>query len=230
MLRLLDFVVDALIPQDCFLCGAPAAGRAICTACEAELPGAPAQACPCCAVPVASGGRCGECLQHPPAFDSTVALFAFAFPVDRMVHALKYRHRLGLADYFAAVALRRGLPPDIDMVLPMPLHPARLAERGFNQSVEIARPLARALGVGLELSALKRVRNIPTQSGLSREERQRNVRGAFDSATDLRGRCVLVLDDVMTTGATLSEAARILKRRGAERVDNLVIARTPPPG
>lgn len=218
------------MPQDCFLCGGPAGSRAICAACDAELPAQPDLSCPVCALPTAAGGVCGECQSHPPAFDATVAMLRFAFPVDVMVQALKYRHRLSLARHFAQRIGCGGRPVEIDLILPMPLHPKRLAERGFNQAVEIARPLARGWGVPLDITGVRRVRHAPAQAGLAREERLRNLRGAFSGERRFDGLRVLVVDDVMTTGASLDELARVLKRAGAARVENLVVARTPPPG
>lgn len=226
--RTLEFVVDTLLPQDCFLCGSHAGGGAICPACAAQLPSSP-EGCPVCAVPVPGGGVCGRCLREPPAFDASTARYRFDFPVDAMVHALKYRHRLALAAYFAQALSRAGLP-QADLVLPMPLHARRLAERGFNQAVEIARPLARELGVGLDLTSVRRLRDTAAQAGLTREERQRNLRGAFVSESRFDGLRVLVVDDVMTTGASLDALAAVLKRQGAARVENLLVARTPPPG
>lgn len=227
--RTLDFVADLLVPQNCFLCGAASGGSAICTACESELPLAPAQACPICALPMPDGAPCGRCRRHPPAFDATAALYSFVFPVDVMVQALKYRHRLALAGFFSAAMCRRGVAGAVDLVLPMPLHPRRLAERGFNQAVEVARPLARELGIDLDIASVKRVRDTPAQAGLARAERLRNLRGAFVSEARFDGRHVLVVDDVMTTGASLEALARLLKRQGAARVENLLIARTPAP-
>ena len=114
------------------------------------------------------------------------------------------------------------------MVLPMPLHPKRLAERGFNQALEIARGVARNLGRPIAPRGVLRVKDTPPQTELPYEERAKNVRGAFLCKLDLTGASVAVLDDVMTTGATLNELARALKRAGATRVENFVIARTVP--
>lgn len=232
---LLLHVADLLMPQDCFVCGGHAGGDAVCAACSAELPLHPAAVCPVCAEPTGDARTCGRCLRHPPAFDATWAVFDYAFPVDAMLHALKYRHRLALADFFAAAMLRAGARPRLDLrvqadvILPMPLHPRRLAERGFNQAVEMARPIARAAGLPLELAAVRRVRNTVAQAGLDREARRRNPRGAFVSNTSLSGLRVVVVDDVMTTGATLDELAGVLKQQGAAWVGNLVVARTPAP-
>lgn len=220
-----------MLPQTCHVCGAQAQGIPVCSDCLTELPRAAADACPVCALPGTAGLPCGECQRQPPAFDATLACFAYAFPIDSMLLALKYQHRLGLAGFFAGELMRVAgdLVQRVDVVLPMPLHPLRLAERGFNQAVEIARPLAQASGLALELAAVRRVRNTGVQAGLGRAARLRNPLGAFDSTVALQGLRILVVDDVMTTGATLGELARCLKHQGAARVDNLVVARTPLP-
>ena len=229
--KLFLHVADALLPQTCYVCGAQAQGVPVCSDCLGELPRAKGGACPVCALPGTAGSICGACLHQPPAFDATLACFEYAFPVDSMVLALKYQHRLGLADFFAGELMRVAgeLTRRVDVVLPLPLHPRRLAERGFNQAVEIARPLAQASGLALELAAVRRVRNTVVQAGLGREARLRNPLGAFDCDVPLQGLRILVVDDVMTTGATLGELARCLKQQGAARVDNLVVARTPLP-
>lgn len=171
---------------------------------------------------------CGRCLRRPPAFDASRAALAYDFPVDRLVQALKYRHRLGLASYFSELLLQAGRPEGLDCVVPLPMHPRALRERGFNQAVELARPLARAWGLPLWLDAVQRTRDGPPQASLNGLARRRSVRGAF--AADPRrfaGKSVLVVDDVMTTGATLQALARELKRAGAIRVENIVVARRP---
>lgn len=162
-------------------------------------------------------------------FDGTVALFSYDFPMGALVQGLKYGRQLALASYFGhllaeQVARRdRALP---DLIVPMPLHSLRLRERGFNQAGEIARPLARRLGVKLDMFALLRDHPTPPQVGLSAAARVHNVRGAFRCQRDLTGARVAVVDDVLTTGASLSEVARCLKGRGAVAVENWVVART----
>jgi len=148
-------------------------------------------------------------------------LWRYEFPCDGLVQALKYRARLALAGFFARNRATRPIP-EVDLIVPMPLHPARLAERGFNQALEIARHLGRPIAP----RGVLRVKDTLPQTELPYEERAKNVRGAFLCRLDLSGASVAVLDDVMTTGATLNELARVLKRAGATRVENLVIART----
>jgi ComF family protein len=182
------------------------------------------ECCPRCALPSPRGSLCGACLADPPHFDGTVALWAYEFPSDRLVQALKYRAWLGLAPFFARRLASRSLPA-VDLIVPMPQHPHRLAQRGFNQALEIARSLARHNGVPLEARGAKRIKNTVAQTDLPYEERARNVRGAFAARIDFSGKTVAVVDDVMTTGASLNELARVLKRAGAAGVHNLVVAR-----
>jgi ComF family protein len=214
--------VQAWAGEDCLLCGGEGGPELLCVACIAELPVLP-RSCPRCALPNPTGAVCGACLNHPPHFDATLALWRYEFPCDGLVQALKYRARLALAGFFAH-RLASGPMPEVDLIVPMPLHPRRLAERGFNQALEIARHLGRPI----EPRNVLRVKHTPPQTELPYEERAKNVRGAFLCKLDLSGARVAVLDDVMTTGATLNELARALKRAGAARVENLVIARTVP--
>lgn len=219
-----DGVIDILLPQECLLCAAPGGNALLCPDCRADLPRLPVPGCPHCALPGPDGIACGRCLKSPPAYDATVAVWVYAFPVDKLVQTLKYSHRLALADFFAA-AMLAGPRPAGDLVIPLPLAPRRLAERGFNQAVEISRPLARALGLPLTVDACRRVFDTVPQASLPWKERRRNVKGVFACDIDLTGKNIIVVDDVMTTGSTLDEFARSLKRRGAARVVNWVAAR-----
>jgi ComF family protein len=218
--------VHAWAGEDCLLCGAETGPELLCAACIAELPTLP-DSCPRCALPSPASAVCGSCLNRPTHFDATLALWRYEFPCDGLVQALKYRARLALAGFFARSLASRPMP-EVDLIVPMPLHPKRLAERGFNQALEIARGLARHLSRPIELRGVLRVRDTPPQTDLPYEERAKNVRGAFLCKVDLSGASVAVLDDVMTTGATLNELALALKRAGATRVENCVIARTVP--
>lgn len=220
------FVVDLLVPHDCFVCGHESGGVVLCTECAGELP-VVGPACPMCALPSPGAMVCGACLSAPPAFDATFAAFPYAFPIDRMVQALKYRYRLSVVPFLAEALIALGPVDGVDRVLPMPLHVKRLRERGFNQAVELARPLARVRGLPLELVQVGRVLDVAPQMSLSWRERQSNMRGVFACAGRFDGAHVLVVDDVMTTGATLHALAAVLKKQGASRVTNLVVARTP---
>ena len=216
-------------PHTCVLCGAGNQTSPVCTHCAASLPCMPAGQCACCAEPLPAAhdatARCGRCNADSPAFDATLAVWAYAFPIDIQVQALKYRQRLVVAGWMAeAMADRLGELP-VDLMLPVPLSARRLAERGFNQSVELSRIVAarRKLSPG---RFVRRIRDTTPQAGLPWKARAGNLRNAFACDIALAGQHVLVIDDVMTTGATLNELARTLKAAGAARVTNLVAART----
>jgi ComF family protein len=221
-----NFLGEAFFGGACFVCRG-AARELLCAACRAELPLLARELCPRCALPSPEGALCGRCLADPPAYDATIAALAYDFPADALVQALKFRGEVALAPLLGA-QLRDRLPAGdpVDCVVPVPLSAARLRSRGYNQAVEIARHVAPAK---LELDLCVRRRDGVPQMELPWAERQRNVRGAFDCRRALLGATVAVVDDVMTTGATLHEIARTLKRAGAERVVNWVVARTLPP-
>ncbi len=158
-----------------------------------------------------------------------MARYRYVAPIDRLVQTLKYAHDLSVARALGEQLVNLASWPAMDVIVPVPLHATRLAERGFNQAVELARPLVRSRGLPLWLDAVVRTRNTSPQAGSSWAERRRNVRGVFAACRRFDGLRVLVVDDVMTTGATLDEMARCLKTAGAVEVTNLVCARTPSP-
>jgi len=144
-----------------------------------------------------------------------------------MIHSLKYRANLAMAPILAdllAAQIDQVIFPDF--IVPMPLHPVRLRERGFNQALEIARCIARKTGIALLPDVCKRIKNTISQTGLPWKEREKNIRGAFVCEMDLTGKHIAVLDDVMTTGATLNELARVLHAHRAIKVSGWVVART----
>lgn len=214
------------LAQDCLLCGRHGADDLLCSDCRSGLPSLPA-GCPVCAAPGPAGRICGACQKIRPGFDSTRAPLRYAFPVDKLVHALKYRHRLAVGRFLGRLMLA-GERPAGDLIVPLPLSPQRLRERGFNQAVEIARPLASALALPLSLSGFHRHRHTPAQAILPWPERRRNICHAFACDLDLDGRRIIVIDDVMTSGATLDEFARLLKAGGAAEVHAWVAARAVP--
>jgi len=197
----------------------------LCTPCAGSLPRLPSLRCRVCALPLTTGETCGVCLQHPPAYDSVSAPFAYAFPVDALIHALKYGGNLSIAPVLAE-ALASSSPPRVDALLPTPLAARRLRERGFNQAQELARIAGRRLGIRVLADACRKVSDTVPQAGLPWKERKRNVRSTFVCDADLSGLRVAIVDDVMTSGATLNELARNLKRAGAVHVSAWVVART----
>lgn len=218
-------VLDTLLPPRCLLCAGDAGLRSVCPGCIADLPRLPPERCPVCTLPSPGGHLCGECLKRPRHFDATHAAYRYAFPNDKLVQALKYSRRLASADFLAHALLTLPIATRPDLILPVPLSAKRLAERGFNQSVELARPLAKRLGLPLELTAVRRHKHTTPQASLPWKVRATNIRHAFECDVDLSGKSIWVVDDVMTTGATLDELARVLKLHGATRVENRVVMR-----
>jgi ComF family protein len=219
-----------LLPWRCLLCGDDGAdGIDLCTGCADEMP-RNTPCCERCALPLpVSAPLCGRCQRKAPPWDSAWAPFRYAWPLDRLETRFKFGRDLA-AGRALATLWRHATPPSAlpQLIVPVPLHPRRLRERGYNQAWELARPLARALRIPCDIDALQRVRNTDAQTGLDAPARRRNLRDAFV----LREGIVLpahvaILDDVFTTGATLAECARVLKRAGVARVDVWALARAP---
>jgi ComF family protein len=217
-------LASLLFGGTCYLCRGTAR-ELLCQQCLEDLPRLADARCPRCALASPGGALCGRCLAEPPAFDATIAALAYAFPADALVHALKFRGELALAGFFGKILAGRIDNERVDCVVPVPLSPARLRSRGYNQAVE----LARALGRKVDLDLCVRERDAAPQMELPYAERRKNIRGAFRCTRALDGETVAVVDDVMTTGATLDEIASVLKNAGARRVVNWIVARTEPP-
>jgi len=218
-----------LYPPTCLICGHGAANqtRDLCSACHAALPWQTG-ACPRCAAALPGGELlCGACLRRPPPFAAATCALHYRFPVDRLLQHFKFQGQLAagrlLGELLAErLAARAGPLPA--QIVPVPLHPARLAERGFNQAAELARPLVRRLRLTIAHDLCRRVRDTAHQARLAAPERRRNLHGAFD----VRGRApahLAILDDIITTGSTVTELARVLRRAGAERIEVWSVAR-----
>ena len=223
---------DRLLPGACMACGCSDGGL-LCDPCRERHFTRHLMRCERCALTLPTlHQRCSRCDAQRPAFDASFAATTYAAPVDELVQALKFRRQLPYAAAFAGLLLR-AVPSDAiadaALLIAVPLSAERLAERGFNQAHEIAKPLARAWRLPLLTDACVRVRDTEPQSALAPERRRDNMRGAFAvSRRDaVNGAHVLVVDDVMTTGHTLDALAACLKRNGATRVTNIVFARTP---
>ena len=196
-----------------------------------DLPWHTQPQCPQCATPTPGSQLCGACLKHPPAFDRTVAALTYAFPLDRLIPRLKYHGRLAVAPALGGcLAQAVAAHPRPDRLIAMPLHHARIRERGFNHATEIAREAAKQLGLPLDTSSCQRIRDTPPQMRLKHDARRRNVRGAFSCSGAVSGQHIALVDDVMTTGTSLEELAATLKRAGAREVSCWVVARALPPG
>lgn len=221
------------LPSQCAVCRAWPS-QPVCEGCVARF-APPTPRCATCAQPLAGGvGRCGDCLRQPPPLDACLAACAYAWPWPEFIAGFKFRGEAGRAAPLAT--LLRSAPwvePALeaaDLVLPMPLAPARLRERGFNQAHELARRLEPAK---CDPTLLRRTRETPPQSGLDRAARLHSLRGAFALAPGRAGRVdgrrVVLVDDVMTTGASLFAAAAVLRAAGAARLTAIVLARTERP-
>jgi ComF family protein len=218
-----------LLAPTCVLCGAPGAdGRDLCAGCAAELPHNRV-ACPRCALPLAAPApACAPCLRRAPPQAATLAALRYEGPVRLLLPRYKFGADLAIGRVLADLLLEAAAcAPRPQVVAPVPLHPARLRERGFDQAWELARRTAAALDLPARPDLLHRARATLAQTGLDAAARRRNLRDAFVVAGDVARRHVALVDDVMTTGATIEAAARALRRAGAARVDVWVVARAP---
>ncbi len=223
--------VDAVIPRRCAFCGGRrfAAHGEICAGCLEDLPWVE-NSCPRCAQPLQTAlpvnVHCADCQLRPPPFIAAVAPLRYSFPIDAAIKAMKFRRKLFFVPAFAALLEQAygGLPADIDAVLPVPLHWRRHATRGFNQAAELSRSLQREFALR-PIRNVTRKRSTQYQSGLPAKQRRRNLRFAFAVRGEIQGRHVLIVDDVITTGETCRQLAKVVLEAGAEKVSVLAIAR-----
>ncbi len=206
----------------------------LCLGCQTDLP-YQKQACQRCALPLhgvhddESGvALCGNCLNDSPAYDRVLSVFTYASPVDRLIQDLKFHRKLHIARLLGEIMashLARRVQTRPDLIIPVPLHSARLRERGYNQALELARPVARKLKIPIDYRSCERLRATPAQSDLPANERPRNVEGVFSITGNVQGRHIAIIDDVMTTGSTVEELATALREAGAGAIDVWVCAR-----
>jgi len=179
-------------------------------------------------LPLSYDGTCGRCQKSPPAYDRTLAAFEYRPPVDRMIQGLKFNGQLyygRILGILMAESLMTRMDERPQCIIPVPLHPQRLRERGFNQAQELARPVAKALHIPVDVRSCQRLRATTAQTGLDAKARRQNLRGAFAVLEPKEWSHVALLDDVMTTGSTIQALASELKRAGVERVDVWLCAR-----
>lgn len=227
-------VLRFLYPPTCLLCGGKGAGdRDLCADCFGELPWN-RHPCPRCAAPLppdADTPLCGECIKQLPSWDEAKSPLAYGFPVDKLVQRFKFEGDLAagrllgslLAEYLAA----GGDKPDC--IVPVPLHASRLKERGFNQAVELARPVSKRLKIKVRLDLCERSRATQVQSKLDSDARRKNLKDAFSVKAPVQGLHLALLDDVVTTGATVEALAQALKESGAARVSVWSVCRAASP-
>lgn len=235
-----DRVAHAAFPPVCLICGAERTGGEvfdICAPCTAGLSPVGRHACRRCATPIdgelAGAGivLCGDCRIKPPPFDASVAALRYEGKTRTLIHRYKFNGKTRLAGALApllcAALHRAGAMEGIDFVIPVPLHRRRLFHRGYNQSSLLAAEVGKTFGVPVAADLLSRARFTEPQFSLSRAERRKNITNAFTAPFPerLAGKAALLVDDIMTTGVTLGEAARTLKNQGAVRVVCAVVAR-----
>ena len=231
-----ELILSKLFPSVCLLCSAPGQDQLdLCIDCHSDLR-LNHSYCQRCAVPLINNSHsdehliCGECLQNRPYFDYTLAPYLYKYPLDYLVHALKFRHRLLVARLFANLLIQELAQHERpDCIIPVPLHHSRLRERGFNQSLEIAKPLAKQLAIPLLANQLHRTRRTRPQLQLPLAERTTNLRNAFAIKGKLSTQYqhIVIFDDVVTSGSTANEIAKILRSAGVAKIGIWACARTP---
>jgi ComF family protein len=247
-MSLLGSLIDLVYPPRCLVCRAflmepsptlPRPRVHFCPECLSRFSLLSSPLCPVCSRPFVSEADrdhlCEDCLRKRPFFESVAGPYVYEGALMTAIHHFKYGCKTAMAGSLGPLlgryAAERFGGLDEPLVMPIPLHPRRLRKRGFNQSLLLARHVVGALLADLDFLNLRRVRHTAPQTGLGRDERRRNVRGAFllKAPDDVKGRTVLLVDDVMTTGSTLNECARILRKAGCRDVFSLVLARASNP-
>lgn len=225
-LKFKHMLKSSFFPQTCLLCSASKGeGFGICKNCLDDLPHH-TSCCPQCGLLSFEGQLCGACIASPPDFDATKAAFTYEYPISQVLQQYKYNQQLFLAETFAELMLQKIQAQNIDLIIPMPLHPNRLQERGFNQSLEVSRIIGKHLNIRVNSQAVSRIKLSPPQASLPLKERVRNMKGPFICNEDLSVMRIALIDDVMTTGASLNALAKAVKAKGAAHVECWLIART----
>ncbi|KKN07417.1 hypothetical protein LCGC14_1067080 [marine sediment metagenome] len=216
-----------VFPIPCLLCGLPTEKEALCDGCINDLPTLQ-HACHLCSTPLSKGQICGRCLISPPIQQQSLSLFIYDSNVKRCISAFKYHQQIHLAKIFATLFIKQHkldsttLP---DCIIPIPLHPKRLAERGYNQSALFCQQLSQQLHIATHSNYLTRIKNTSSQASLNAKQRRKNMRDAFEVSCEGLPEHVALVDDVMTSGATCSAAANELKKSGVKHIEVWTIAR-----
>lgn len=222
-----------LFPARCLLCGAPGTkGIDICTPCLNDLPHNHNR-CRICSLPLPSSHAdsiCGKCLKQTPKFDFCHAPFAYGYPISGLISDFKFSEKFYSGRLLAELLINFVETNQLELpevILPVPLHPTRLKKRGFNQALELAKPIGRYFDIPFDTKSCKRIKATETQSTLDKKIRKKNMRGAFEIAEPLDCKHLVLIDDVVTTGTTVNELAKTIKASGVKRVDVWALARTP---
>lgn len=200
----------------------------LCNPCAEALPWYQTPHCPQCALPNRLGETCGRCLQHPPAFNQTLTVFRYAYPLDHLLHRFKYEQALACGQVLIDSMCAQWPHPPLgaDIMMAMPMHPLRLKARGFNHAHMLAKALAQQWQIQLDETGIARVKDSAPQAALDMQARIRSLKGAFTSSRNWQGAHVMIVDDVMTTGASMHALAKVLKQSGASKITAVLLART----
>jgi len=233
----LTHTLQWILPPTCLGCGGQGNHELsgvildLCTACYQQLPFNHC-ACTCCGLPLpetAPSLQCGQCLQHPPLYDSSLCAFEYRYPIPELIRRFKYGQHLACARLFGELLAhylqQHHTTPWPECIIPVPLHRHRYQTRGYNQVIEVGHFLHRRLNIPLRLDVLARLKDTPEQAGLSRKERLKNLRQAFGVRKVSIPTHVAILDDVITTGSTVHEVAATLKKAGVEHIEVWSVAR-----
>lgn len=232
----LPSLIQRLYPSRCLMCGRPGRdGADLCGHCHQQLP-FNQTACTQCALPLPPGignaAVCGRCQKKPPHYDQAFSVFSYQQPVIWLIQQMKFNGKLVHARLLGELLAECECVASMSVnesvcILPVPLFKKRLSQRGFNQSIELARALSKKTGWPMELNKVVRVRETSAQTGLDAKARRKNIRGAFAVVEALAHKHVVLIDDVVTTGSTVNELARVLKKAGVEKITVLSLARAP---
>lgn len=217
------------IKSACVLCGDMTGQKvSLCCHCRSDLP-IIEHACATCGIPLSVNNQslCGECLQLKPTVDYTHSVFYYESPIDHLIGKMKYEGDLSCAAVLGDLLLESvsNIDQIPDVLIPVPLHNKRLVKRGFNQSIEISRAISKQLDVPLKIQCVQRTKPTQAQQSLNLKQRKQNIKGCFEVQKTLNYKHVVLIDDVITTGSTVNELARVLKKSGVEKVSVWSIAR-----
>lgn len=240
-MELAQKLLSSLFPSRCLLCKKTVQkcveiqGVEICPACYQALPHN-TNACSRCALPLADDANatlCGRCIKKRPVFDYSKSIFRYEDDIIHLIHQIKFAEKISYTKSIGKILLKtvveeilpeQGRP---DCIIPVPLHNKRLRQRGYNQSTEISRVVSKATGISIAHDAVIRKCSTQKQTGLTAKERRKNIKGAYRVNNVAAYKHVLIVDDVVTTGSTVNELAKVLKRSGVEYIGVLSIARAP---
>jgi len=225
------YQMGSIFSSNCVLCGSSTREKiSLCLACQDDLPRIEG-ACTKCGIPVVSNeSMCGKCLHEPPIVDYTFSMYHYESPVDSLITQLKFKQQLSSAAILG-VLMEKLLRKDLvingcpDVILPVPLHKGRLSQRGFNQSLEISKPISDGLNIPIDYLLARRIKSTKSQMDLRANERKRNIKGCFQVRLMPAYQHVVLVDDVVTTGSTTNELAKALKKSGVEKVGVWAVAR-----